>query len=373
VIESNRLHYLDNLRALAMLAGVLFHAALAYSPLVHPLWLTADRSHSSWVDVVAWFVHLFRMPLFFAIAGFFAARLVQQRGVSGMLRNRVARVLLPLLVFWPLVVAAIGWLAGQAASHVRHTPPLIEWMRRSPLPSLPLSLAHLWFLSYLLIFYLFIWIAATAEWKLPARWARAATPATLLGFAPLLLVPSLASVAAPSPAPDGLFPQLWAVVYYGAFFSFGYALHARPSLLALPRSSAAALGLAALAAHGGLLWLLERPGPPPLTALLQAYGSVWMTVSCLRAGQAWLDAPLAGLRHLADASYWTYLVHLPVVFAVQLPLLDWDAGWPVKWAISVFTTLALCLATYPLAVRTPILGRILNGEPERRKAERRKG
>ena len=337
MIENDRVHYLDNLRALALLAGVLFHAALAYSPLMHNFWLTADRDKSVWVDVAAWFLHLFRMPLFFAIAGFFAARLVNQRGVGGMLNNRMARVLLPLVLFWPLVTAAIGWLAKRAASTVRNAPPLLELLRQNDLPSLPLSLAHLWFLGYLLLFYLLIWIAATAEWRVAASWTLAATPARLLGLAPLLLAPALASVSAPTPAPEGPLPQLWAVVFYGVFFFFGYALHWRPLLLSQFRPLSAALGIASLAAHTAFLWLLKvqsrHTGAHLLEAVLQAYVSVWMTVWCLQAGQAWLNARLGWLRYLSDGSYWTYLVHLPVVFAIQFQLLDWDAGWPIKWAI----------------------------------------
>ena len=71
-----RIHSMDNLRALAMLAGVVFHAALAYSPLMHPVWPAADAGRSVVVDAVAWFLHMFRMPVFFAVAGFFAALLV---------------------------------------------------------------------------------------------------------------------------------------------------------------------------------------------------------------------------------------------------------------------------------------------------------
>ena len=63
--ERTRLHYLDNLRALAMIGGVFFHAALAYSPMLHHLWLTADSQQSEVVDIVSWFSHLFRMPVFF--------------------------------------------------------------------------------------------------------------------------------------------------------------------------------------------------------------------------------------------------------------------------------------------------------------------
>ncbi|MGV8838653.1 MAG: hypothetical protein ACWA6V_21380, partial [Cellvibrio sp.] len=59
--EVERLHYLDNLRALAMIGGVFFHAMLAYSPALHNLWLTADREQSVVIDMVAWFSHLFRM------------------------------------------------------------------------------------------------------------------------------------------------------------------------------------------------------------------------------------------------------------------------------------------------------------------------
>jgi len=370
VIDTNRLHYLDNLRALAMLAGVLFHAALAYSPLMHNYWLTADRGQSGWVDAAAWFLHLFRMPLFFAIAGFFAARLVTQRGVGGMLNNRVARVLVPLVLFWPLVTAAIGWLAERAASSVRNPPPLLELLRRSDLPALPLTLAHLWFLGYLLAFYLLIWIAVTAEWKVPASWALPATPARLLGLAPLLLAPALASVSAPTPAPEGLLPQLWAIVFYGAFFFFGYALHFRPLLLSSILPGQAALAIASVAAYALFLWVLKAQsrqlGAHLAAALLQAYISVWMTVWCLRAAQAWLDTRRGWLRYLADGSYWTYLVHLPVVFAIQFQLLDWEAGWLLKWAVSVLATLIVCLASYHFAVRGTVLGRVLNGRLRRR-------
>ncbi|MDF3013567.1 MAG: hypothetical protein K0Q78_1771, partial [Cellvibrio sp.] len=93
--EMERLHYLDNLRALAMIGGVFFHAALAYSPILHNFWLTADTQQSGLVDIVGWFSHLFRMPLFFVIAGFFVALLVSKRGMGGMLANRAKRILLP--------------------------------------------------------------------------------------------------------------------------------------------------------------------------------------------------------------------------------------------------------------------------------------
>ena len=364
--DDKRTHFLDNLRALAMLAGVLFHAALAYSPLMHNFWITADREQWVGIDVGVWFLHLFRMPLFFAIAGYFAARQVDQRGVGGMLRNRVGRVLLPLAVFWPLVSASIDWFTAQAAATVQHLSPLLELIQRNALPPLPPSLVHLWFLYYLMWFYLLIWIAKTVEWKVST--SRFATWPTLrvMGVAPLLLMPALLGVGAPTPAPESLLPQLWALVFYGLFFVFGYGLYAHPLWLARLRPYSVVLGMASLAAYLAFLWVLGAQSSHPLVpvamAALQACVSVWMTLWCLQVGSVWMNAGVRWLRYLSDASYWTYLVHLPILFAVQYRLMDLDLVWPAKWAISVFVTLALCLGSYHLIVRGTFVGRMLNGK-----------
>ena len=361
---TSRLHYLDNLRALAMLTGVVFHAALAYSTVMHPYWPTADPSHSLWVDAGVWFLHLFRMPLFFAIAGFFAAMLAERRGVGGLLRNRASRVLLPLLIFWPIITLATGAMIPWAIGHVEHTPPLLTLLQQGDLPSRPPGLAHLWFLAYLLLFYLIVWIATAADWTVSHAWVLTNTPARLLGVAPLLLVPALANVSAPTPAPEELLPQPWAIVYYGGFFLFGYALHHRPAILEQMRLGPWALGLASLIAYVTFLALLDRQtnrGVHLVIAVLEAYISVWMTVWCLQVGRRWLNRETPWLRYVSDSSYWTYLVHLPVVFALQFLLIDWTAGWVTKLTVSTIATLGICLTTYQLAVRGRAIGRLLNG------------
>ncbi len=360
-----RLVYLDHLRALAMFAGLCFHAALAYSPLMHRYWLTADRQNSVWVDAVAWFLHQFRMPLFFALAGFSAARLVEERGVEGMLRNRCARVLLPLILFWPLVTVPVAWLAREAAPQLRDLPPMLDFLRQSGYPLYFPTLSHLWFLAYLMLFYLLVWIARTGEWTLPL-WARSGwTSRKLAAGAPWLLAPALASVGAPTPAPEGLLPQFWAVFFYGAFFAFGFvglgdggnaAWRSGPSFVLLAASLTAYAGFWAM-----LPWRPSHAGVALLLAVLEAGIAVWMTLWCLTVGLAWLNTPRAWLSYLAGASYWIYLVHLPIVFAIQLPMLDWDLDWRVKWALSVSITLLLGLGSYQWVVRGTWLGRLLQG------------
>ncbi|MBL8246497.1 MAG: acyltransferase family protein, partial [Rhodanobacteraceae bacterium] len=113
-----RVHALDHLRALAMLAGVLFHAALAHSPLLHPWWPVADREHSPVVDALVWLPHLLRRPLFFLVAGYFAALVLQRRGMAGLARQRVRRILVPFLVAWPIVHLSIAAATTWAAENI---------------------------------------------------------------------------------------------------------------------------------------------------------------------------------------------------------------------------------------------------------------
>lgn len=61
----DRVHYLDNLRALAMMLGVLLHAGLAYANPAQAIWIATDTTSSTAVDAGIWFIHLFRMGLFF--------------------------------------------------------------------------------------------------------------------------------------------------------------------------------------------------------------------------------------------------------------------------------------------------------------------
>ena len=82
-----------------------------------------------------------------------------------------------------------------------------------------------------------------------------------------------------------------------------------------------------------------------------AYISVWMTIVCLAAGIHWLNHSNWLIRFLSDASYWTYLVHLPVLFIIQYWTMGLNWPWPAKLAFSSAATLALCLLSYPLLVR----------------------
>lgn len=373
--QPERLHYMDHLRALAMLAGVVFHAALAYSPLMSGFFPTADRQNSVWVDGFAWALHLVRMPLFFLVAGFFAAWVLEKRGGTALAKQRVRRILLPFLVAWPLVWISLSAGIVWAANTVQHPSALLvmvrDWMQMpDPPQGPPPTTMHLWFLYYLLLFGVLHWVLRTLELGRVSRWLMARPAAALLLAMPLLLWPALASVAAPHPAPESFLPQFWAIVFYGAFFVLGVFLHGQPDWLDRAGRHVPWMLPASVVLYAVFLWRLSvelpavaNPLVPPVAswgvAALEACLAVWGTVLCLLAGRRWLDRPNPVLRYVAQGSYWTYLLHLPLLFAVQYVLMDLKWHWLTKFAMASAVTLAGCLLSYQLLVRHTPLRRLV--------------
>ena len=98
-----RLHALDNLRSVMMWLGIVFHVSLLHATYPTAPVTLRDTQTSLGADVLVGFIHVFRMPVFFVLAGFFVLFLTQQRGLSNMLRNRLQRIALPFAVFWLLI------------------------------------------------------------------------------------------------------------------------------------------------------------------------------------------------------------------------------------------------------------------------------
>jgi peptidoglycan/LPS O-acetylase OafA/YrhL len=74
-------------------------------------------------------------------------------------------------------------------------------------------------------------------------------------------------------------------------------------------------------------------------------------------------------RYIADASYWIYLAHLPVVMALQTLVSGEAWPWPAKYAAVLLGALAILFASYQLLVRHSFIGAVLNGKRPRRLAK----
>ena len=78
-----------------MLLGIVLHASLSVAGI--PWMIQSDQS-SEGLKHVFHFIHVFRMPLFFLLSGYFSVMLWQRRGVRGLARQRLLRIGLPLLI-----------------------------------------------------------------------------------------------------------------------------------------------------------------------------------------------------------------------------------------------------------------------------------
>jgi hypothetical protein len=393
---SQRLHAFDALRALALILGIVAHASMSYIPNSKYFWLAHDSDPQATFGLFFFVPHMFRMLLFFTIAGFFARLSLQRRGALGFARDRALRIGAPLLIGWPLTMMALTLILVWSA-----------WLEfdgklpKNPLPGPAFTpddfpLTHLWFLYVLCLCYCAVLAlrgllgVADRTGRLRAVLLRMAKPMTG-AFGPFLLaIPlSIALVSLPKwyawfgiPTPDqSLYPNIAACVGYGSAFAFGWLLHAREDTLGT-WSRRWPLHLAfAIFATAGCMWMRgiapflkpESGGADTwLYAALYATGAwCWVFALCGFAARAFrTSSPV--WRYLADASYWVYLAHLPLVLALQVVASRFDWADTLGFALSatefvliVSTSIVLLLVSYHIFVRHTWIGRLLNGDRKR--------
>jgi hypothetical protein len=78
-----------------MILGIVWHALLSFIPTP---WPVQDTRQDGFFFIPFAAIHMFRMPLFFVISGFFTMFILQRHGLGGMIRQRVERILIPLLL-----------------------------------------------------------------------------------------------------------------------------------------------------------------------------------------------------------------------------------------------------------------------------------
>ena len=74
------------------------------------------------------------------------------------------------------------------------------------------------------------------------------------------------------------------------------------------------------------------------------------------------------VRYVSDASYWMYIVHLPVVMALQTAFMLADLHWAIKFLLIIALSSAFLLITYHYCVRPTWIGFLLNGRRRPREA-----
>lgn len=374
---NDRLHGLDAVRGLALTLGVVLHGAMAFLP-GPQLWIVADSSRSTTLSVSFFVIHMARMTVFFLLAGFFGRLVMHRDGWARFARQRLLRIGVPLVLAWPLVFGSIIAVLSVTA------PPGAPGGPGLSAETFPLT--HLWFLYVLLILYAVTLVVRGMVVGVDRRGTlRRIVDGAVRGaigpWAPLLLaVPVAGALYAHSywamwfgvPTPDfGFVPNRAAMVTYGIAFGIGWLLQ-RQHLLLLPRVQRF-WGVFLASAVAATLYCLLTSGLEPLLApvpfgrtklwfaVVYAVGLWSWAFALVGIGLRFLSAPSPRRRYLADASYWIYLAHLPIVLALQLLMRDWQMSWMLKFALLLGIAMTLLLVSYHWLVRSTMVGALLNG------------
>lgn len=116
--RSDRRHDLDALRAFAMLLGIGLHASLSFIGIP---WTVQDSQQNPMFGIFMASVHGFRMQLFFLLSGFFTMMLFRKRGLTGLLNQRVARILIPFVIGCFTIVPLVNAVGFISMTYGRNT------------------------------------------------------------------------------------------------------------------------------------------------------------------------------------------------------------------------------------------------------------
>ena len=97
-LSASRLFFLDNIRSVAIIFVVLFHATLSYSGGANPWWYVQDPGVIPHLMIFLIFFSVFLIPILFFISGLLASPSYDRHGPSSFLKSKFQRLALPLLI-----------------------------------------------------------------------------------------------------------------------------------------------------------------------------------------------------------------------------------------------------------------------------------
>jgi fucose 4-O-acetylase-like acetyltransferase len=337
----------DALRVFACAVLFVFHAGKVFDS--DPVYHVKAAVLSEGLGRLTAFIHQWHMPLFFFIAGWTALQTLCRRPAADFLRERWARLLVPLAAGIVLLCPAIKYLERMGGADLRPSGPRFGAMLPAGMDFLAYARlfftridhatwSHLWFLAYLLLI-------STALLPLLAALRHAAQRGRARLWVVLPIVP-LAVTQATLRAPWSAYPNLYAdwgsVAAYAVFFLAGALVTRVPDADAYLRRlafPAAATALVAFAAATAAAPPLARDLLLALAGWAGVVGAWGLAVSI-----GWRDGP--ALRYLARATLPVYVLHHLVLLALAWQIVKWGVPPWAGMAALAFLSAAATLALY---------------------------
>lgn len=298
-------------------------------------------SHWFVMSVGFWF-----MVLLFVIAGFSTFHALQKRTYKEYGKERLLRLLVPLLLGLVLIVPVQGYYAS--LQHEGFTGNYIQFLGQYFTDFHDISgytggftPAHLWFILFLFIISMCM-LPLLLRLHTPKEGSRRVKAWKLL----LAFLPMTAAEALPDIGGKNIF-------FYAVVFLFGFLMARREETMALVRRIRFRTLIAALVLSPGYLILASSLGWPGDIDLISAGVAllrnlcVWLIVLALMGlADTYLNKPSPALSYLNGASYPVYILHQSVMMVVAYYVVAADLPPALKYIAIMLGTLAACMALY---------------------------
>lgn len=385
----NRLDWLDNLRIALTVLVVVHHAAQAYGPA--DWWYVKNQPRSDALATLSAVNGTFFMSLFFFVSAVFVPGSYERRGGWRFLKGRLLRLGLPLVVGALTIVPGLMYAyyvhyRGYASiSYPRYFLDVYLGLGERPAdwsgPSWPdLQFGHLWFIQNLLAYsVLYMLCRQVARLLGGKRKFSLPTPARVPGHRELIWL--TAGIAAATfvirlwypldtwvPVLDFLQVEPARLPQYATFFTLGVLAHSRGWLqrfdaptgwLWLTGSLAGVALLFAVDSDASFFGSGGLNAPSALWAVYESALCVGLSVGFLTLFREAVTGSNRLARELAANSYTVYIIHLPLVVALQFFLAGRGMSAAAAWGtVSIATVPAAFLLAAGLR-RLPGLRRVL--------------
>ena len=407
---------MDSLRATAMFLGLVFHGAVVFGEWTVDFLRHHDES-SLFVRYFPEVIHVFRMQLFFLVAGFFSMMLCGKRGIISYAKNRFVRIFIP-FVFCVLLIQP--WLAGHFLLDVTGSKGSIfsQYVKYMLDPSYIFQEApmtgnwfwHFWFLHLLIYFIGAFLVCRIMINKLRIKIRFVPLLIKLVGgkfgmlFLAILTYPTLL-ISAPFSEVPTIGTSLEILCYYGIFFFFGllffknvevfdqfqsnikyhvlpliislfflfplmdeFRLKAQPELLLQNlclytgvESQSSLIGSYPFIQNPFNLSGITAPLDWHLMCFLRAYTTWCAIVLLIVFFKKYFSKQSALGRYAADSSYFVYLIHFPIQLSIAYFVRDHISSAIACFWLCVGMTTIICILLYHFTCRGTPIGILLSG------------
>ena len=364
---SNRLYFLDNLRAFVVLLVIVLHGSMTYMAYAPEWWYVLDSQNSLFYTMLVLLIDVPIMPILFFLAGYFALSSLQKRGSAQFLKDKLLRIGIP----WIFGVLFLAPLSAYMIYYSRQVPMDYLTFWRTDFWGVMYQQSVYWFLG--ILFALFIVLALAG--KLSSRLRDATQKVVLPTWKVYIVFVGIMTAGfflATLFYPLDFWTHNYIFVYqpervplYIGYFVLGilaylWAWFADDGYKPKPVSWGVAclvFGVAYLGvriAFGAVL---------PTSAALKAINALFFNAFCftaLMAGAAFFQnfvnraTPI--WQSLSASSYGIYYIHPLILYPLAYLLVGITLPLFAKWLLLILTTILICWGLSALILKkVPLL------------------